>query len=126
MKQYKLVKGYEALSRLASIKMPAACAYKIYKLIKTLDADYNYFVNGERDLLRKYNADIKPDGAITFKNKDNAIMFQKELDDIGNVEADVDFTVIQIPINVVEDQIMIPADMMALDGFIEFCDQVVS
>jgi hypothetical protein len=72
MKQIQINKAYTSLNKILNMHFPIKKAYQIYLLSKKLNSILDFFLEEERKLIKKFNAEIKENGEVSFKNAADA------------------------------------------------------
>lgn len=106
-------------------------SYKIAKAAKLVDEQNAFYVEEERKIVEHYAVKDKETGQvkiidgnrISFANQDDAMNFNKEINDLQQTEVEV-FDPIDIHISDFRsgDMDLTPSDILALEGFVNFID----
>lgn len=121
MKQYTITKGYNALARMAgSIMLPIKKAYEIHVLMKAIEPVFSARIETEKKLMRDLNGRFEKDGSIVFDSEEHASAYREALIELNNIDTDVSFTPVALNFSDLEGQKIMPSDIGALDGFIQF------
>lgn len=103
-------------------------SYKIAKALKELEEQKEFYSNEERKIVETYavkdekgQVKIIDGNRISFKNQEDAIQFNKEINELQNTEVDI-FEPIVIGLSDFKDgeMILTPQEINSLDGFVEF------
>lgn len=107
-------------------------SYKIAKASKQLNEHSNFYAEEERKIVEQYAVKDEKTGQvkiidgnrITFKDQENAMKFNKEIQDLQKTEVDI-FEPIDIHINDFKpgDMDLTPSDILNLEGFVNFIDE---
>ena len=116
MKMYQIIHAIPALGKLAEGDMRMTDAYRLQKLLSSLQTEIDFF-NGQKMKLALKHGIENADGSVEIP-KENEAEAQSELDELMAVEVKTEFDVIRIPIN---DNIELSAnDIGFLSPFVEF------
>ena len=106
-------------------------SYQIAKAAKELDQHRNFYVNEERKIVETYaikdektkQVKIIDGNQISFKNQDDAIAFNKEINELHNMEVEV-FEPFEIKVSDLTkgDANLTPQEILLLEDFVEFID----
>ena len=118
--QSQINNAYASMHKIAGMQLPIKQAYAIYLLSKKIKEHFDFFVEQEKKLIEKYNAEIKDNGTISFSNQEDAIKFQEEYNDYQAFEIEEDFTPITLKFADCGEQNITPADIANLESFIAF------
>lgn len=106
-------------------------SYKIAKANKLLNEQREFYTSEERKIVETYavkdeNGQVKivNGNQISFKDKDDAIKFNTEINKLQQTEVEI-FEPIEIKFNDFRDGEMdlTPSDILALEGFVIFNDE---
>lgn len=121
MKQYQITRGYNAMNRMANtIALPVKKAYELYSMMKFLEPTFNARIEAERKLIRDMNGRVDHDGSVVFDTPDNALIYREALIELNDMDTEVEFKPMELALADIEGQKILPADIDALEGFIEF------
>ncbi|GHV15109.1 hypothetical protein FACS1894219_11810 [Clostridia bacterium] len=116
MKLLEIVNAIPALTKLAAADMPLPDAYRLQKLIASLQADIDFFNAQKLKTAQKYGV-VRDDNFVDIPG-DKIAEAQSELDELLNMNVETEITAIQIPAN---DSIKLSAnDIGLLAPFAEF------
>lgn len=99
MKQSKIIAAYKALQTFSDAKLPTIIAYKLYKLKKALEPQYEFQGEQEQVIVEDTGAQVKPDGTVTFKDKQTQADFFVKMKELANMEVDLDIQPIELSID---------------------------
>lgn len=110
-------------------------SYKIAQAAKFLDEQSKFYAEEERKIVEQYAIKDEKTGQVKvidgnrigFKDQDDAVNFNKEITKLQQTEVDV-FDPINIHMSDFRtgDMDLTPSDILALEGFINFIDEVES
>lgn len=108
-------------------------SYKIAKASKELEEHSKFYAEEERKIVNQYAVKDEKTGQIkiidgnriTFKNQEDAMKFNEEIVSLQKTEVDI-FEPISIHLNDFRpgDMDLTPSDILSLDGFVDFIDDV--
>lgn len=120
----ELLNSTEALQKLAKMQLKARLAWNVSKLLKAADVEIQDFNETRLELIRKYGEKDENDQLITDENGNCKIVtdkidnFTAELTELA--ESEVEINANKVRIDDLEDINFTPADMAALETFIDF------
>lgn len=120
------VNAYMAAEEMASQVWPYDLALAIFKLMRELQADMDFYVGRERELVFKYgvtdgeNVKLSERGTFVFRDPSEGPVYERERNELGetDVGASPALYIVRAPGEVK------PCWLAALDGFIEFKSDV--
>ena len=89
VKLIQVVNSSEAFGKIAQQPMKAAVSFKVAKNIKKLSDELSVFEQSRGDLIRKFGKEDKEGNVAIEPNTKGMAEFQKELNDLLNVEVDL-------------------------------------
>lgn len=108
-------------------------SYKIAKASKELEEHSKFYAEEERKIVEQYAVKDEKTGQIkiidgnriTFKDQDNAMKFNEEIMALQKTEVDI-FEPIDIHLDDFKpgDMDLTPLDILSLEGFVNFIDEV--
>ena len=110
-----------SLQKLMELQLPIKKSYEVYKLIKNINEQKDFFALEERKLIDKYNATILENGNIKFITKEDQINFSEEYEVLMNCEIDV-VAAVELTFDDLGSSEFSPKEIMALEGVINFID----
>lgn len=120
MKQIQINNAYSSLKKILNMHFPAKKAYQIYLLSKKLNSILEFFIEEERKLIQKFNAEIKENGEVSFKNAGDAQNFKEEYYKLQNFEIEEEIIPVVLTEDDIKDQEFTPIDIFNLEGIISF------
>ncbi len=120
----QLLNSIDVLQKLAKMQLKAKLAWSVARLLKAADAEIQDFNNTRLDLIRKYGEKDENEQLITDENgnckikPDEISNFTNELTEVTASEIEINAN--KIHINDIENLDFTPADMAALETFIDF------
>lgn len=120
MKQEKINRAHESLTKLSHFNLPVKKAYAIYKLMQVVDDSYQFAMLEEQKYLKEYNGTPSADGTVTFATPDDCQNFKNMLEELLATDADLKFDVVKLSESDLGEQRLTPADIHNLEGFVEF------
>lgn len=120
MKQVKIINAYRTLMNMAGETFPLPVAYKLYKLRKALEPQYDFQTEQERAAVEEFNGHFDDETKkIVFESVEVGEKFIKKLEELANMEVELEFEPVTINMNDIRMEIT-PNDIEKLDGFIIF------
>ena len=122
-----LINSVEALQKLSQTEMKAKLAWQVTRLLKAADAEIQQFNETRMNLIKKYG-EKDENGEIVVDEKNNCKIaedkvsdFTKELTDLAESEVEINANMIKIDdLDALEFK---PAEMSALEPFIDFGEE---
>lgn len=120
----ELINGTEALQKLANTSLKAKLAWQVSRMLKTADLEIQIFNDTRLNLIKKY-ADLDEFGELITDEKGNCKIgaesvdkFQEELNEL--LDTLIEMNVNKISIDDLNDTNFTPAEINALEAFIDF------
>ena len=107
------------LQRLMELKLPIKKAYKVYNLAKTINEKREFFINEEKKLIEKFNAQVSENGMLKFEKMEDQVNFLQEHEEMMNYE-ELDLEVLELDFDDLGDTEFSPIEVMQLEGVISF------
>lgn len=117
VKQRDVISAYKILNRLNADILPLTISFKIFKLKKALQSQFDWQIEEERKIFEKFNVRQTESGLAPEDPNDTPVVI-KQMEELGNADVDVDIDKISIPL-VAEIRIA-PNEFDVLEKFIEF------
>ena len=118
----QLLNSQQAIQKLMGFNLPVKKAYKIYALAKQINEQREFFINEERKLIKKFNAEIKDNGYIILKDpQKDSEPFAKEYQEICSCEIP-GISPIELKYSDFGDATLSPQEIALLDGIITFVE----
>ena len=124
MKIQNLLNALPVMQKLIGLKLPVRKAHKLFLMAKKAEEQKEFFVQEERKLIEKYEADIREDGRIYFKDSESKAAFLAADAELGQLEVD-GFDPIYLTFDDMGNEAFTAADIAALDGVVIFVDAEV-
>lgn len=121
MKIQQLLNALPIIQKLIGLKLPVRKAHKLFLMVKKIDEQKEFFIQEERKLIELYNAEVKEDGRIYFKDVESKEKFVAADAELGQLEID-GFDPIYLTYDDMGDETFTAADIAALDGVVIFID----
>jgi len=116
MKMFQIINAISAFTKLAASDMKMTDAYRLQKLLSSLQVEIDFFNDQKLKLAQKYGT-INDDGSVDIP-PDKVSEAQAALDDIMDVDVKAEYEVVKIPIS---DNIEVSTnDIGVLSPFVEF------
>lgn len=120
MKYTQIINAKEALQKLIKMSFPAGKAYRIYLLSKKINEIFDFFIEEERKLISKFNAEVNDAGEITFQNAGDAENFRDAYVTLQNSEITEELSMIELTEADMKEQTLAPIDIFNLEGLVSF------
>lgn len=118
--QIKLLNSHEAIRKLVNLQLPLKKSYAIYKLIKELDANREFYALEEQKLIAESGAVIDEGGRIEFNDAGAQIKFMQARNELNGLEVELQYEPITLTEGDLGDAGISPADIMCLEDLIIF------
>lgn len=123
MKQLKINQAYGAFLKLLELKFPIKIAREIYKQSNVLKEHYEFYMREQDKIIQSYHGNVNANGLVNFDGENAEEISRKcceELNQLNESEVEIEIKPILITETDYGDQIISPADIGNLDGFIVF------
>ena len=120
MKQSNIIAAHDAIQRLTERSLPLKLAYQVYRIKKAIQVPYDFHIEEEKKILEK----LKPEyieGGYRFKSAEEVAEYKQFMKELNDMEVEP-IEKVRIPLSLNID--ITPADIDALDGVIEFYEEV--
>jgi hypothetical protein len=121
MKVNQMLNALPVLQKIMELKLPVKKAYKIYNLAKFIEDKRQFFIQEEKKLIEKFNAEILENGNIRFNSVEDQITFSQEHADLMNYEIE-ELETLELNFDDLGDAVFTPRDLMTLEGVINFVE----
>ena len=116
----QMLNSLPVLQRIMELKLPIKKAHKVYSLAKQINEQREFFINEEKKLIEKFNAEVLEGGNIRFKDAESQFGFVTEHAELMNYEVSAE--VIELSFDDLGDTEFTATDLVQLDGVINFVD----
>ncbi len=126
MKHSDVIKAYMVLSNISSDEMPLSISYKLFKVKKMLQPQWDFQKERIDSVMKKYEPVRQMDGSIKFRNRKDGEKCANELNKMMEEidEMEIDFADIKRPSICLDTDINLSiADIDALSPFVEFTER---
>lgn len=120
MKQSKIIEAYKAIQTMMNEPLTIGSSYKIFKLKKRLQDQWDFQYGEEQKLLTELQPDMNGDG-MKFASTEDADRYRALIKELSNIDVEIEGLPVRIPLT--ENITLSPANIEALDGFIEFYEE---
>ena len=117
----KILNSIQSIEKMITYELPVREAYKIYSLAKTINEKREFFINEEKKLINKYNAEILETGEIKFQSIEDKNNYIAENQALREFEFE-DIKPLDLSFSIFDKINFTPADFIVLDGVINFID----
>lgn len=118
-----LMRAYPLLQQFLQLSGNAQQSYQLYKFLKQIQEDVDFYVQEEKKLIEKYSANVDTDGQISFDDKENQKLFSQEINNLQNMELPQLMNTITIPLKSIQNIQLTPADFYLLENIINFVEE---
>lgn len=116
--QFKIVRAYNTIQKIADGKLPLPVSYKLFRLKKSMLPYFEFQLEEEKKALDECAAIADINNNWTFSTDEDKMAFIQRLNEIGSMEVDAEIETQTIPLSA--DLELSIADMEALEDFITF------
>jgi hypothetical protein len=121
MKIQQLLNALPVMQKLIGLKLPIRKAHKVFLMAKKADEQKEFFVQEEKKLIEKFDAEMQEDGIIHFKDAESHASFIAADRELCQLEID-GFDPIYLTYDDMGDETFTATDIAALDGVVIFVD----
>lgn len=120
MKQYKIITAYNTVEemRKKKVEYPSTVSHALFKLKKALQDQYEFQSEEEKKILNELKPDVDEPGKFNFHSKENAELFLKKMEELGQLDVDLDYK--KPTIKLTDSLPMTIDEIEVLDDFIVF------
>lgn len=118
MKVQQMLNSLPVLQRMMELKLPIKKAYSIYSLAKVINEQREFFINEEKKLIEKFEAEVLEGGNIRFKDAESQRDFMKEHSVLMKFEVNAE--VVDLSFEDLGNAEFTPVELMQLEGIINF------
>ena len=118
-----LMRAYPLLQQFLQLSGNAQQSYQLYKFLKQIQEDVDFYVQEEKKLIEKHAANVEQDGQISFDDKENQKLFSQEINNLQNMELPQLMNTITIPLKSIQNIQLTPADFYLLENIINFVEE---
>ena len=118
MKLYEIVNAVPALNKLGSSDMKLSEAYKLQKLLTTIQVEIDFFNKNQLKIIEE-NGVIQDSGEFVI-DQDKRVIYSNFMDELSQTDVETAFTKIKLSLN---ENIQLSAnDITVLTPFVEFME----
>lgn len=121
MKVQQMLNATPVLEKLMTCKLPVKKAYEVYSLAKQIKEQKEFFINEEKKLIDKFNAEVTPEGYINFKNVEDQVQFSNEHKSLLEFEVE-SLNIIEFSFADLDGIEFTPSEFVLLEGVVDFKD----
>lgn len=118
MKHSTAVRAFKILYAIGETKLSAEAAYKLFKLRKALQPEFDFQLEQEQKCVDKYNATVDENGIYKTKNPADMKALATELKDVANLDCMVSVEPVEVTVD--KSLHLSLNDMEALEPFVRF------
>lgn len=124
MKAGDLLGAKDILSRLANTEMSAKDCFKVLRILKAIDAEYNSIIESQKKTLEKY-AEYDESGKMQVNDKGGIVLRMQESEQCVAEMNELYSTIISLPCEKIEAGLLenlsfTPSQLLAIEGLIEY------
>lgn len=124
MKAGDLLGAKDILSRLANTEMSAKDCFKVLRILKAIDAEYNSIIESQKKTLEKY-AEYDESGKMQVNDKGGIVLRQQDSEQCVAEMNELYSTIISLPcekieVGLLENLSFTPSQLLAIEGLIEY------
>ena len=117
----QMLNSLPILQRLMELKLPIKKAHKVYSLAKVINEQREFFINEEKKLIEKYEAEVLENGGVRFKDAETQGLFLQEHAVLMDYEV-TEVKGIELSFDDLGDAEFMPAELLQLEGVINFVE----
>lgn len=100
----------------------AKISYSLYKLLKKIQEELDFYSKEEEKLIETYADGIDEKGKVIFSDEQKKKMFFNEIEKLQNTNIDLNFSKINISLSDIQNIKLAPSDFYLLENIINFID----
>ena len=117
-----LLKLSIVLQKFYQSSLDAKISYSLYKLLKKIQEELDFYSKEEEKLVETYADGIDENGKVIFSDEQKKKMFFNEIEKLQNTNIDLDFSKIDISLADIQNIKLTPSDFYLLENIINFID----
>ena len=117
-----LLKVSVVLQKFYQFSLNAKLSYSLYKLLKKIQEELDFYSKEEEKLVETYADGIDEKGKVIFSDEQKKKMFFNEIEKLQNTNIDLDFSKIDISLADIQNIKLTPSDFYLLENIINFID----
>lgn len=117
-----LLKISVVLQKFYQSSLDAKISYSLYKLLKKIQEELDFYSKEEEKLVETYADGIDEKGKVIFSDEQKKKMFFSEIEKLQNTNIDLNFSKIDICLNDIQNIQLAPSDFYLLENIINFID----
>ena len=117
-----LLKLSIVLQKFYQSSLDAKISYSLYKLLKRIQEELDFYAKEEEKLVEIYADGIDEKGKVIFSDEQKKKMFFNEIEKLQNTNIDLDFSKIDISLADIQNIKLTPSDFYLLENIINFID----
>ena len=110
------------LQKFYQSSLDAKISYSLYKLLKRIQEELDFYAKEEEKLVEIYADGIDEKGKVIFSDEQKKKMFFNEIEKLQNTNIDLDFSKIDISLADIQNIKLTPSDFYLLENIINFID----
>ena len=117
-----LLKLSIVLQKFYQSSLDAKISYSLYKLLKKIQEELDFYSKEEEKLVETYADGIDEKGKVICSDEQKKKMFFNEIEKLQNTNIDLDFSKIDISLADMQNIKLSPSDFYLLENIINFID----
>ena len=117
-----LLKISVILQKFYQSSLNANISYSLYKLLKKIQEELDFYSKEEEKLIETYADGIDEKGKVIFSDEQKKKMFFNEIEKLQNTNIDLNFSKINISLSDIQNIKLTPSDFYLLENIINFID----
>ena len=117
-----LLKVSVVLQKFYQFSLNAKLSYSLYKLLKKIQEELDFYSKEEEKLVETYADGIDENGKVIFSDEQKKKMFFNEIEKLQNTNVDLQFDKINVSLNDIQNVQLAPSDFYLLENIINFVD----
>ena len=117
-----LLKVSVVLQKFYQFSLNAKLSYSLYKLLKKIQEELDFYSKEEEKLVETYADGIDENGKVIFSDEQKKKMFFNEIEKLQNTNIDLQFDKINVSLNDIQNVQLAPSDFYLLENIINFVD----
>jgi hypothetical protein len=117
----QMLNALPVVQKIMELKLPIKKAFKVYSLAKQINEQRDFFINEEKKLIEKFQAQVSEQGVLSFSSQEEQSAFSKEYKEILNFSIE-NLEIVELKFEDLGDAAFSPIELSLLDGVINFID----
>jgi hypothetical protein len=96
LKNGKIFNSKKALDKIKNTSLPIKTAYKIAKITKVIDEQYNFIVTQQNEIIKKYGTEENGCYGIKANDYENLNKYAKDFNEVLEIEEEIEIQKISL------------------------------